>query len=179
METYNVERFPMKRRADGSFLPENAQSIRPADASLFDAKARRLREEKIDFVCLDRATKSLNHSNPVTAVTDSDNLTLVMCGYSGSSIFEFAAGSSSGEIQVDSRLSLNRANFPGRSPKFKRFSTAGAKRQPPIGPIAIKGTNTFGLYLVQLTQRPNSQFNYLKTATSAFQVYLLPAAKHI
>jgi hypothetical protein len=78
----------MKRRADGSFLPENAQSTRPADASLFDAKARRLREEKIVFVCLDsRATKSLNHSNPVTAVTDSDNLTLVMCGYSGSSIF--------------------------------------------------------------------------------------------
>jgi len=157
-DTYNIERFPMKRRADGSFLPENAQSICPADASLFDAKARRLREEKIDFVCLDsRATKSLNHSNPVTAVTDSDNLTLVMCSYSASSIFEFATSSSSGEIQVDSRPSLNRANFPGRSPEFKRFSTAGAKRQPPKGPIAIKGTNTFGLYLVQLTQRPNSQ----------------------
>jgi hypothetical protein len=158
MDAYNVERFPMKRRADGFLITENAHSTRPADASLFDAKARRLREEKIVFVCLDsRATKSLNHSNPVTAVTDSDNLTLVMCGYSGNSIFEFAAGSSSGEIQVDSRPSLNRANFPGRSPEFKRFSTAGTKRQPPKCPIAIKGTNTFGLYLVQLTQRPNSQ----------------------
>jgi hypothetical protein len=125
----------MKRRADGSFLPENAQSTRPADASLFDAKARRLREEKIVFVCLDsRATKSLNHSNPVTAVTDSDNLTLVMCGYSGNSIFEFAAGSSSGEIQVDSRPSLNRANFPRRSPEFKKIGDlprAAAKNRVP------------------------------------------------
>jgi hypothetical protein len=111
----------MKRRADGSFLPENPQSTRPADASLFDAKARRLREEKINFVCLDsRATKSSDHADPVTAVTDSDNLTLLMCSYSAGSSFESATSSSSGEIQVDSRPSLNRASLPGRSPKFRK-----------------------------------------------------------
>lgn len=177
METYNVERFPMKRRADDSFLPENAQSTRPAHASLFDAKARRLREEKIDLVCLDsRATKSLNHSNPVTAVTDSDNLTLVMCGYPAGSIFEFATGFSSREIQVDSRPSLNRANFPGRSPEFKKIGDmprAATKNR------VSSQTRIFRKYPVQQAQRSDSQFNYLKTATSAFQVYLLPAAKHI
>ncbi|MBZ5490874.1 MAG: hypothetical protein LAO76_08085 [Acidobacteriia bacterium] len=125
----------MKRRV---LIPENAHSTRPADASLFDANACRLREEKIDFVCLDsRATKSLNHSNPVTAVTDSDNLTLVMCSYSAGSIFEFAAGSSSGEIQVDSRPSLNQANFPGRSPKFRKLEMC-RKWQPTSGPVANK-----------------------------------------
>jgi hypothetical protein len=133
----------MRRSADGFFLPVKAQSTRSGDAGLFGINARQIHREKIDFVYLDsREKKSLNHSNLVTAITDGDILTLVMCGYSASSIFEFAPGSSSGEIQVDSRPSLNRANFPGRSPEFKRFSTAGTKRQPAKGPIAIKGTNT-------------------------------------
>ena len=170
----------MNHQAHRFLLQDDVHGTRFGGARLSGVDAGQVHREKIDFVYLDsREKKSLNHSNLVTAITDGDILTLVMCGYSASSIFEFATSSSSGEIQVDSRPNLNRANFPGRSPKFKRFSTAGAKRQPPKGPIAIKGTNTFGLYLVQLTQRPNSQFNYLKTATSAFQVYLLPAAKHI
>jgi hypothetical protein len=60
-----------------------------------------------------------------------------MCSYSASSVFEFAAGSSSGEIQVDSRPSLNRANFPGRSPKFRKLEMC-RKRQPTSGPVANK-----------------------------------------
>jgi hypothetical protein len=125
----------MKRRADGSFLPENALSLRPADASLFDAKARRLREGKIDFVCLDgRATKSLNHSNPVTAVTDSDNLTLVMCSYSAGSIFEFAAGPSSGEIQVDHARVSTELTFLEEAPSlkdFQRLAQNGSRQKAP------------------------------------------------
>ena len=76
----------MKRRADGYLIPENAQSRRPADESLSSAEACRLREEKVDFFCLDsRATKSLSHSNPVIAVTDTYSSALLMCFYSASS----------------------------------------------------------------------------------------------
>jgi hypothetical protein len=128
----------MKRRADGFLIPNNAQSIPPSNAGLSGVNAGQFHEEKTNFVCLgSRATRPLNHSNPVTAVTDSDNLTLVMCGYSASSTFEFAAGSSSGEIQVDSRPSLNRANFPGKSPKFRKLEMC-RKRQPTSGPVANK-----------------------------------------
>jgi hypothetical protein len=125
----------MRRSADGFFLPVKAQSTRSGDAGLFGINARQIHREKIDFVYLDsREKKSLNHSNLVTAITDGDILTLVMCGYSASSIFEFAPGSSSGEIQVDSRPNLNRANFPGRSPELKKIADmprAAAKNRVP------------------------------------------------
>ena len=162
----------MERQADSLFLPDNAHGTRPGHARLSSANAGQLHREKIDFICLDRqATKSLNHSNQVTPVTDSDNLTLVMCSYSASSIFEFATSSSSGEIQVDSRPSLNRANSPGRSSKFKKLKSAenGSLQRP-------HRAGTFRKYPVQQAPRPDFIVNYLKTATSAFQVYLLPAA---
>jgi hypothetical protein len=68
--------------------------------------------------------KPSHHAHPVTSVTDGDDFNLVMCSYSASSIFEFAAGSSSGEFQVDSRPSLNRANFPGRKPELRNLDIA-------------------------------------------------------
>src|SRR5579864_888038 len=110
----------MKRRADVFFLPENAQSMPPSDADLYGVNAGRLHEEKTDFVCPGGQVKKLsNHVYPVTAVTDGDEFTLILCSHSASSIFEFVTGSSSGEIQVDSRPSLNRANFPGRNRELK------------------------------------------------------------
>jgi len=110
----------------------------------------------------------------VTAVTDSGKFTLVMFGYSASLIFEFATGSSSGEIQVDSRPSLNRANFPGRSPKFKKLRSA-ENRQPNRAP----SHKNFLRASSAAAPRPDSIVNYLKTATSAFQVYLLSGSKRI
>lgn len=166
----------MNHRAD-SFFPKIAQSTRLGNAGLFGSNADRLQQEKTDFGCLGgHAKKIFNHAYEVTAVTDSKNSGLLMSSYSAGSIFEFAAGSSSGEIQVDSRPSLNRANFPGRSPEFKKIGDmprAAAKNR------VSSQTRIFRKYPVQQAQRSDSQFNYLKTATSAFQVYLLPAAKHI
>jgi hypothetical protein len=90
----------MKRSTDGFFLPENAQSTPPSHAGFSGVTAGQLHEEKTNYACLGgRATKPLNHSNPVTAVTDSNNLTLVMCSYSASSV-----------------LNLQQAPLPG---KFK------------------------------------------------------------
>lgn len=146
----------MARSADGFFLPKNAQSTPPSNARLSGVNASGLHEEKTDYVCLgSRARKSLNHSNPVTAVTDSNNLTLVMCSYSAGSIFEFAISSSSGEIQVDSRPSLNRANLPGRTTELKELDVAenGSQHRAP------SRTKTFGKYQVQQAQRPDSKFN--------------------
>ena len=163
----------MSHQADGSFLTEDARSTRPVGASFFGSKACRLREEKTNFVCLDsRATKPLSHSNPVTAVTDNDNLTLVMCSYSANSIFGFATSSSSGEIQVDSRPSLNRDDLPGRSSQFKKI---GNKAESAAGNRAPSRTRIFRNYLKQIP-RPDSQFNDLKTATSAFRLTCFPAA---
>jgi hypothetical protein len=128
----------MNHQADRLFLPDNVHGTRFGDARSSGVNAGQLHREKIDFVCLDgRATKSSNHSNPVTAVTDSYSFALIMCGYSAGSIFEFAAGSPSTEIQVDSRPSLNRANFPGRSPKFRKLEMC-RKRQPTSGSITNK-----------------------------------------
>ena len=124
----------MKRSTDGFFLPENAQSTPPSHAGFSGVTAGQLHEEKTNYACLGgRATKPLNHSNPVTAVTDSNNLTLVMCSYSASSVFEFATSSSSGEIQVDSRPSLNRVNLPGRTTELKELDVAenGSQHRAP------------------------------------------------
>jgi hypothetical protein len=93
----------MNHQADSFFLPINAQSRRASDAVLFGVNADGINKEQTDFACLgSRKNKSLNHSNLVTAVTDGNDLTLLMFSHSASSIFEFAIGSSSGEIQVDS-----------------------------------------------------------------------------
>src|SRR5438309_6608277 len=166
----------MDRRADGRLLPENAQSTRPEDACLSGINKDRLHEKETDSIRLhDQARKPFNHTDLVTAVTDGDNLTLVMCSYSAGSIFEFATSFSSGEIQVDSRPSLNRANFPGRSPNTKKLRSAEAGSQQ-RAPSRSKATSFSRRYPMQQAPRPDSQFNYLKTATSAFQVYLLPAA---
>lgn len=91
----------MKRRADGSFLPENAQGTCRKDAGLPLFSARRIHEEKTDFVCLrNRKNKSLEHTYPVTTVTYSNNSGLVVFSYSASSVSEFAAGSSSGRFRL-------------------------------------------------------------------------------
>jgi len=122
----------MKRRTDGSFLPENVDGTSLRDVGLPVSNAHRLYEEKIDFACLGgRKNKSLNHPYLVTTVTDSNNSGLVMFRYSANSVCEFAAGSSSGEIQVDFRPSLNRAHFPGRS-QFQN-SVSARRRQPNTG----------------------------------------------
>lgn len=93
----------MNRPADSFSFSVNAQSTRPNDAGLQAAHARQLHREKTDFICLEgRARKSFNHSNPVTAITDSYSFTLLMCSYSPSSMSECAAGSTSGETRVDS-----------------------------------------------------------------------------
>jgi hypothetical protein len=159
----------MNHRADVFFLPVNAQSTYPNNASLRTVNAGQPHEEKTNFVCLgSRATKSLNHSNPVTAITDGDNLTLVMCSYSASSIFEFATSSSSGEIQVDSRPSLNRAKFPGRYPEFKKIFNGWRKTAAGKRPHRDQGTSTFRAVSRAANTTPKfTELNYLKTATSA------------
>src|SRR6478735_2459803 len=128
----------MKRRADVFFLPENAQSTLPSNAGLSGTKACQLRENKTDFVCLGSHVKRLfNHAYHVTAVTDGDKPTLLVCGYSAISIFEFATGFSSGKIQVDSRPSLYRAGFSWKKPRVKRIGFC-RKWQPTSGPLANK-----------------------------------------
>jgi len=128
----------MKRRADIFFLPKIAQSTRLGNAGLFGSKAGRRREEKTDFVCPSGVVKkTFNHAYHVTAVTDGGNPTLLVCGYSAISIFEFATGFSSGKIQVDSRPSLYRAGFSWKKPRVKRIGFC-RKRQPTSGPIANK-----------------------------------------
>jgi len=137
-DALHEEGYTMRRSADGFFLTVNAQSTRPGDANWSGINADRLAEQQTGPVRLRvQARKSFNHADRVTAVTDSDNLTLLMCSYSAGSLFEFAAGSSSGKIQVDSRPSLNRANFPGRSPRFIKLEMC-RKRQPTSGPVANK-----------------------------------------
>ena len=122
----------MNDHADNSFLPETHRA-RVLKMAAFRINAGRLYEEKTDFVCAGVQVKETsNHINLVTAVTDGHNFTLLTCGYSASSFFEFATSSSSGEIQVDSCPSLNRANFPARSPN-KRIEIC-RKRQPAMGP---------------------------------------------
>lgn len=124
----------MKRRADVFFLPKNAQSTRLGNSGLFGSNAGRRREEKTDFVCPSgEVKKTFNHAYHVTAVTDGDKPTLLMCGYSAISIFEFATGFSSGKIQVDSRPSLYRAGFSWKKPRVKRIGFC-RKRQPTSGP---------------------------------------------
>lgn len=155
------------------FLPKLTQSTRLGNAGLFSSNAGRLHEEKTDFGCLGCHVKKIfNHAYEVTAVTDVNKLTLLMFSYSAGSIFEFATGFSSGEIQVDSRPSLNRANFPGRNYELKELDVAENG-----SPHRLQREQQFSeKYPVQQAQRPESQFSPLKTATSAFQVYLLPAA---
>ena len=124
----------MNYQADSFFLPVNAQSTRTSDACLFGVNADGIQEERTDFLCLGGEVKKIfNHADLVTTVTDDDNFTLLMFSYSASSIFDFARGSSSGEIQVDSRPSLNRANFPGRNPELKKLDAAenGSQHRAP------------------------------------------------
>jgi len=94
----------MRRSADGFFLTVNAQSTRSGDANSSGINADRLAEQKTGSVrfCV-QARKPFNHADRVTAVTDSDNLTLVMCSYSASSMSEPATSSSSGEVNLGSR----------------------------------------------------------------------------
>lgn len=163
----------MKQQADGFFLPENAQSTRPENAYLSGINADRLHQEETDSIRLHgQARKPFDHADLVTAVTDGHNLTLVTCSYSAGSFFEFATSSSSGEIQVDSCPSLNRANFPGRSPELKELDFAKKDSQH----WAHREQN-----LLESIQSSKHcvlihSSTYLRTATSAFQVYLLPAA---
>ena len=89
------------------------------------------------WFCLSGLPNNRSHAICVTAVTDINNSGLVIFRHLASSILEFAAGSSSGEIQVDSPPSLNRANSPGRSPKFRKLEMC-RKRQPTSGPVANK-----------------------------------------
>lgn len=164
----------MSYRANGFFLTEDTQSTRPGDARLSGVEAGALQKEKADFVCLgDQVKRTCNHSDLVTAITDGGNFTLIVCSYSASSIFEFATSSSSGEIQVDSRPRLNRADLPGRSPEFKKIAD---KLERAAGNRVPSRTIFFRKYPEQQVPRPDSQFNDLKTATSAFQACLLPAA---
>jgi hypothetical protein len=91
----------MRRSADGFFRTVNAQSMRSGDANSSGINADRLAEQKTGSVRFRvQARKPFNHADRVTAVTDSDNLTLVMCNYSASSISEPATSSSSGEVNL-------------------------------------------------------------------------------
>jgi hypothetical protein len=130
----------MRRSADGFFLTVNAQSTRSGDANSSGINADRLAEQKTGSIRFRvQARKPFNHADRVTAVTDSDNLTLLMCSsYSASSIFEFATSSSSGEIQVDSRPSLNRANFLEEAPN-KKILNGWRKTAASKDLIAVKG----------------------------------------
>ena len=119
------------------------------------------------LLCVRKEINFASHTVSVLGVTYNQYFILLMCSYSASSIFEFATSSSSGEIQVDSRPSLNRANFLEEAPN-KKILNGWRKMAASKRPHRGQETSTFGLYLVQLTQRPNLwKFNYLKTATSA------------
>jgi hypothetical protein len=102
----------MRRSADGFFRTVNAQSTRSGDANSSGINADRLAEQKTGSVRFRvQARKPFNHADRVTAVTDSDNLTLLMCSYSASSIFEFATSSSSGDVNLGSRPVLAELTF--------------------------------------------------------------------
>jgi hypothetical protein len=102
----------MRRSTDGFFLTVNAQSRRSGDANSSGINADRLAEQKTGSVRFRvQARKPFNHADRVTAVTDSDNLTLLMCSYSASSIFEFATSSSSGDVNLGSRPVLAELTF--------------------------------------------------------------------
>jgi hypothetical protein len=102
----------MRRSADGFFLTVNAQSMRSGDANSSGINADRLAEQKTGSVRFRvQARKPFNHADRVTAVTDGDNLTLLMCSYSAGSIFEFATSSSSGEVNLGSRPVLAELTF--------------------------------------------------------------------
>jgi hypothetical protein len=125
-------------RADGPFLRVRVWRAPLQDAGLFSIVTGKLHQAgTISVRPARRVVKISSHAAAVSWVTDGSFVTLIMCGYSASSIFEFATGSSSGEIQVDSRPSLNRANFPGRNSELKNWLSA-KKQQPPKGPISVK-----------------------------------------
>ena len=143
----------MNHHADSFVLSDNAQSTRLGDAGLFGSNSGRLHEEKTDFGGLGGHVKKIfNHAYKVTAVTDGNKLTLIMCGYSAGSIFGICNSISSGDIQVDSRPSLNRANFPGRNSELKEldFAENGSPHGAPLR------TSTFRKYPMQ-QPRPDSQ----------------------
>jgi hypothetical protein len=126
---------PMKHRNGGFILPEHASRAR-LRASLLRVVTGKPRSEKAGFVCWSGPTIEA-HATHVTAVTYSDDFTLIMCRYSASSVFELAASSSSGEI----RLNLDRVSVAltlPEEPKNKKLNGC-SKWQPQIGPIAVKG----------------------------------------
>jgi hypothetical protein len=80
----------------------------------------------------------------VTAVTDSFSIALLMCSYPAGFVSDFAAGSSSGEVQLGSRPALAELTFLEEVPINKNCMSAqmAAKQQ---GPIAIKQQGFSGI----------------------------------
>lgn len=144
----------MNHQAGSFFLPVNARSTCPNGSGLRTANACQLHRKKTDFVCLDnRARKSFNHANLVTAVTDSHSFALLMSHYSASS-------SEARQALLPEKFELIRAggaSISGRPPRVIRIRMAAQKRQPANGPHREQNDKRVRLYLVQLTQRPNSQ----------------------
>jgi len=158
----------MNRPADSFSLSLNTQSTHPNHAGLQAVNASQIHREKTDFACLGgQVNKTFNHAHLVTAVTDSYSFTLLMCSYSASFVFEFAAGSSSGEIQVDSRPSLNRANFPGRSPHNKKLYVRPNGSQKTGPHRCHKDKYVRAISRSYRNAQTQKELNDLKTATSA------------
>lgn len=133
----------MNHQADGFFLPKNVQSTHLEDARLSGVNADRLHQGKADFIYPGaQVKKTFNHAGLVTAVTDGESLTLLMCSYSASSICELATSSSSGEVQLGSRPALAELTFLEETPivKIVCLPKSAASNGPPRG----QATSFFG-----------------------------------
>ena len=169
----------MKHSADGFFLSENARSARPRSAGLLSSGTGKLDKEKTAFVRqAGRTMKVLNHTAPVTWVTYSHYITMIMCRYSAGSMSELAA---SAKCANSPRISPALALL--EEPQGKRSWMAAQEGSPNRGPHPGQRTGAFGRYSVRAAGPwPNShrgcrgtrldspqQLNHLKREAAHFR----------
>ena len=144
----------------GDYAPKMLVCRAPGLASSF---------RRIPFVSAARVKqkKVASHTVFVSGVTYNRYFVLVMFRYSASSMSEPATSSSSGEIQVDSRPSLNRANSPGRSPRQKNSNGCAKAAASNRAPSRSSDKYVRAVSRAAITTPKLTEFNYLKTATSA------------
>jgi len=143
----------MKHSADGFFLSENARSARPRSAGLLSSGTGKLDKEKTAFVRqAGRTMKVLNHTAPVTWVTYSHYITMIMCRYSAGSMSELAA---SAKCANSPRISPALALL--EEPQGKRSWMAAQEGSPNRGPILVNGqVRSGGIPFVQQVLGPTA-----------------------